>query len=281
MDDKNVLFRFTVPNDFNNEEQGTTSYVIKQPTRSMYDQAELFYHKEKAKLVRDNFLTRNEVIKRIGEEDFYKDFSAKQRELNVLDNKGQQRTKDEEKRYNEVFQELLNKREHQDYIESVNADLFEGTAESRAGKQTILWWIFFMSYKEGESKDQPFFKGETFEEKMQTYYNPEELETTIHNATALRRFLHLITRWFYGLASTQEEFQSELDEEIEREKREGVIPSPENEAENTSTEQASTEEESNQEVQENQGHQENQQAEENVEQSTKNAASKKKANKKE
>ena len=66
---------------------------------------------------------------------------------------------------------------------------------------------------EGEDKEKPYFEGEDFEEKLQSFYLREESPDE-HYSVMSKKVSTLIAFWFFNQASTREEFE-DLDKKIE------------------------------------------------------------------
>jgi hypothetical protein len=91
-------------------------------------------------------------------------------------------------------------------IETSNQAIFQNTAESYAQERGNLWLIFYQTYIEKDGKYEQFFKGNSFEEKENYYFDLEEKSDPVYIAAKSKLAL------FWGLysagrISTPEEFE--------------------------------------------------------------------------
>jgi len=213
--------------------------AIRKPTRGLFDEAELFYGVKLSEGIKAGLLTRALLAKRFSndggifsetdKEEYTKLYVA----LFDLQHKFQKASlKDEAKRSEEEkreYRELINgisstKEKLQDY-EFAQASLFDQTAENRARNKTIMWWVLILSLV--QNKDSIYvdiFNGKTFEEKLDSYDFIEEGKEDSWEKKALAKFIYLISFWYTGRASSQEEFEKLLNmissEAIEEDKKE-------------------------------------------------------------
>lgn len=94
-------------------------------------------------------------------------------------------------------------------FEDHKSSVFNETAEMKARNRTLLWFICFLTYIweegiENEIKYQPFFKGSTFQEKLDHYdiilEDGEEWQLAI-----LDRIAMIISFWYSGQVTNSED----------------------------------------------------------------------------
>ena len=69
-----------------------------------------------------------------------------------------------------------------------------------------MWWVLNLAHKK-EGKDfTPFFKGETFEEKIKNYDEIEESDNEFLKKILIR-FAYLITFWYVGKITDEKDFK--------------------------------------------------------------------------
>jgi hypothetical protein len=216
------------------EEVKTTSKVktavpvklaIKKPTRSLFDEAELFYGVRLSEGIKAGLLTRALLAKRFNNDggvlsdeeqkeynDLYVQFFNLQIEFQRLSIKEEaSRTEEEKKEVQNVIEKMNSARERLQKYEMAQANLFEQTAENRARNKTIMWWVLQLSLIQDEDKKlKDLFDGQNYEEKLKKYDEVEEGEFSLEKI-ALQKLLYLISFWYIGRASSQEEFEKLLD----------------------------------------------------------------------
>lgn len=213
--------------------------ALRKPTRSLSDEAEVYYSALVGKGIQAGLLSRALLAKRFSNdggilsepdkakysETFY-EYEEKLREQTHLSAK-LSLSEEEQERLKEITKSIgLLQRELQDF-EINQMSLFDITAESRARTKTIFWWLLNLTYilkKENDNpKDhewEPLFKGDTLEEKMDEYDRINESEDFSETERdfyfrIIRRAMAAIAYWFYGKASTQADFET-LETEIEK-----------------------------------------------------------------
>lgn len=197
---------------------------IKKPTRSLFDEAELFYGVKLSEGIKAGLLTRALLAKRFNNDggvlsdeeqkeynNLYNNFFNLQSEFQKLSMKEEALRNNEEKEaLQKVINEMNDARDLLQKYEMAQANLFEQTAENRARNKTIMWWVLQLSLIEGEDKKLKELFGEgSYEEKLKRYDEIEESEFNIEKI-ALQKLLYLISFWYIGRAATEEEFSKLL-----------------------------------------------------------------------
>jgi len=198
---------------------------IKKPTRSLFDEAELFYGVRLSEGIRAGLLTRALLAKRFNNDggvlseeeqkeynDLYNNFFNLQTDFQRLSLKQESlRTEEEKKDLAAIIEKMTEAREMIQKYEMAQANLFEQTAENRARNKTIMWWVLQLSLIEGDDKKLKELFGEgSYDDKLKKYDEVEESELGIEKI-ALQKLLYLISFWYIGRAATQEEFSKLLD----------------------------------------------------------------------
>ena len=199
--------------------------AIKKPTRSLFDEAELFYGVRLSEGIKAGLLTRALLAKRFNNDggvlseeeqkeynDLYNDFLNSQVDFQKLSLKQESlRTEEEKNELAKIIQKMTETREMIQKYEMAQANLFEQTAENRARNKTIMWWVLQLSLIEGEDKKlKELFEEGTYEDKLKKYDEIEESELGLEKI-ALQKLLYLISFWYIGRAASQEEFSKLLD----------------------------------------------------------------------
>ena len=228
-------------------------FFLKRPTRSMYDEAELFYGVRLAEGVKAGLLNHALLAKRynndggIFSEDQIDDFSTTyfdllhdQTDYQQLAIKGEERSKEEEERFIELEKKMsLSRRKLQAY-EADKASLFDQTAETRARNKTVFWWVLSISYEEAEDGEvSPVFGTGSFEEMLARYDELEESDDPYFEEL-LHKLVYYISFWYAGRAASKEDFDAltqesmmgenlDLEEELQKATEEQPEEQPEEE----------------------------------------------------
>ena len=203
---------------------------LKKPSRSMFDEAELYYGVQLSEGIKAGLLTRALLAKRFSNDggimsdtdkkdyaDLYLKLFENQNEIQRLSAvKKEERTPEEVAKLESATQEDgLIKKEIQDF-EMAQASLFDQTAENRARNKTILWWVLSISYLEdGDGNATPFFSGDSLTEKLASYDLIEE-EGTEFQEQVIKKLIYYVSYWYVSSAQTPEEFR-ELVEALKEE----------------------------------------------------------------
>ena len=248
-----ILNEFTIPKEEdvqetetstneNGEEVSTTktvkksvdkTFVVKKPSRALYDEAELFYGVKLAEGIKAGLLTRALLAKRFNNDGgilsdpekekfskLYMSLFDKQARVTDIENKPKRdRTKEEEIELELILEELSASREQIQEFEMSQASLFDQTAENRARNKTILWWVLNLAYqKEGDDYTE-VFRGEDNDARLAHYDRYEEMEDDFIDEM-LKRFSYVVSFWFITKADTKEELDILLKTSEEQDKEE-------------------------------------------------------------
>lgn len=222
------------------------TFAIRKPTRSLYDEGELFYGVRLAEGVKAGLLTRQMLNKRYLndggskselEEDYekvvYNIILDNQLKFQELENK-KDRTPEEDKELEEIKTRIVYAQRQAQKYEAGQSSLFDQTAENRARNKTITWWALQLCYRKLINKDkesgaeetvfEPFFGSGSYEDKLAAYDALEEKAEEDFDMQVLKRFLYLISFWYVGRATRFDDFlkleeslkeEAKNDEEIE------------------------------------------------------------------
>jgi len=241
-------------------------FFLRRPTRSMFDEAELFYAVALSEGIKAGLLTRALLLKRFNNDggilstdqqealnELYTEILEKQQEFQRLSLKTKsERSEAEQKKYKETLTFLHEARKQIQDFESAQAALYDQTAENRARNKSILWWILFLSYKEEGEKETPMFPGEDHNAKLAEYDKIEEVDDEFL-MTVISKFSYYISFWYVSKANTPEEFKEllQLTEQTDQSVDQMLEEEAEEEA-RSAKEAAIEQEELEKEVEENQ-----------------------------
>tara|TARA_R100000005_G_scaffold84303_1_gene52385 strand:+ start:257 stop:1048 length:792 start_codon:yes stop_codon:yes gene_type:complete len=199
-------------------------YFLRRPTRTMTDEAELYYGVKLAEGIKAGLLTRALLEKRFDndggtrndkENEQYKETLATLEKLHkeqskILNVQDKKRTAAQKKRLKEIEEEMKPARRTLRDIQLMEDGLYEETAESRARNKVILWWMLNLAYADKDGKEVPFFGEGTFEQKLDRYDEIDEGED-VHELVVARKIAYYVSFWFVGRPNTQKEFQEMID----------------------------------------------------------------------
>lgn len=195
---------------------------IRKPSRSLYDEAELYYGVRLSEGIKAGLLTRALLAKRFlndggilseQEKDKYTNLISRLSEIQMELNQESRKDKKEQdsKKINELNEESEKIRADLVDLEMGQSALFDQTAENRARNKVILWWILNLShFEDEEGKQVPVFSGESFEEKLNSYDEIDEKDERFFNEV-VRKLMYYISFWYVGRAQSEEDFKK-LDE---------------------------------------------------------------------
>ena len=103
-------------------------------------------------------------------------------------------------------------------LETNYSSLFNHTADSKAQNKAIMWYLVNLtSIKKDDDDDtmlEPLFKGDSFDEKRDYYYDLEEDgQDEIFNLVN-NKLTTLLSFWYFSTSATKEDFEK-LESDIE------------------------------------------------------------------
>ena len=203
-------------------------FFLRRPTRSMTDEAELYYGVKLAEGIKAGLLTRAMLEKRFendggtrsdDENEQYKEivtklqnFHKEQSKILGIDEK--KRTSAQKKKLKELDAEIKPSRRALRDLQLDEDSLYEETAESRARNKVILWWMLNLAYEEKDGKEIQFFGEGDLEKKLERYDEIDEGDD-IFDIIVARKLAYYVSFWFVGRPNSQEEFQNMIDLALE------------------------------------------------------------------
>jgi hypothetical protein len=204
--------------------------IIRQPGRREMEEADMEYSIEMSKCIKNGILTKAMLAKQYSDtgglmtEEDAKFLDRQYGQLADLQNKftklstKQKRTKVDEDKISQITEDLASTRKVIIDLETNYSSLFNHTADSKAQNKAIMWYLVnLVSIKKDEDEDEmlePLFKGETFDEKRDYYYDlEEEGEDEIFNLVN-NKLTTLLSFWYFSTSATKEDFER-LENDIE------------------------------------------------------------------
>jgi len=201
---------------------------LKRPSRRELEDAELEYSVEMSRCVKRGILTKAMLYKKYSDtggvwsEDDAKDYGKLYREIFDIQNEYarletvEKKTEKQEKKLEDLKNRLAETKRQIVEAESAMQTLFDHTADIKAQNRLLLWYTLMLTHIQGEEEDDPitYFKGESFEEKMEDFYLKED-ELSDFYVTLVKKVSTIFAFWFFNQASTPEEF-NKLIEDVEK-----------------------------------------------------------------
>ena len=201
------------------EENVPHKYFIRRPSRTMLDDAELYYGVQLAEGIRAGMITRPLLSKRYSNDggimndiqqkaltetsEKIKKLYEEQEKIIVIDEK--KRTAAQKKKLKQLEKEA---EPHLDILKRYNMaeeSIYEDTAESRARNKTILWWMLNLSYEDVNGAESPFYGEGGIDDKLEKYDEIDESQDPFLTQVA-GEFMYNVSLWYFAKPKDQEEF---------------------------------------------------------------------------
>jgi len=189
-------------------------FVIKKPTRRIINEAEAQYAIELSNNIKKGIVTKNMMVKKYADtggaltEDETKDMVRKLQRSNELANKIQllSVTEKDNKEILELESELLVLRKELVDIEVSLQGVYEHTADARAERSMLLWYVVQLCKKLKGDEEIDFFKGVLLEDQIEDLYEKDEGGSK-QEQEALAIFMAATSYWFYNSDANQEDIE--------------------------------------------------------------------------
>jgi hypothetical protein len=200
--------------------------LLRKPTRSLFDDAELFYGVKLAEGIKAGLLTRALLAKRFSndggvlsedDKDRYAELYLKLYEVQLdaerlSSTPEKKRSKSDQEKLDNLLEDSSDLRRQLTDFEMAQSSLFEQTAENRARNKTILWWVLHLSHLEDDDGNvTAVFEGKDFEDRLDSYDVIESSEDEF-DETLLQKLIYYVSFWYVGRVTSQEEFEKLLED---------------------------------------------------------------------
>lgn len=201
-------------------------FCILRPTRRLYDSAEIFMAKMVSDYIKEGLMPITLVAKRFGNDggaltkeqaDYVAELQTRldsqhQKLVNLKLGDGEKdvapseaEVKPEDKPAtmedrSKILVEMMNIQAEIDRLRDSYLSLYENTAEMKARKKTIEWWITQLSYHGGDVPVE-FFTEDSFEKRYQKYVEIFDGDDEFLRRT-LNKFTFLVGTWFANANSS-------------------------------------------------------------------------------
>jgi len=209
-----------------------TRIVIKRPTRRQVEKADLQYTVKLSELMKLGVLTRAMVTKKYADtggvltEDEakyltsrYKRLSEIQKDFVNLSIRAENLSDEKKADLTKVTEEINGIRREIAEIESNYSFIFQHTSDMKATNHVILWYSLMLAFTEeqvegGQPTWTPFFKGDSYEEKLEDYYKREEDSDSLY-LQVRQKLAYFVSFWYNGAIASKEDFVK-LEKEIDQ-----------------------------------------------------------------
>lgn len=213
------------------EENVVRNFFLKKPTRSMFDEAELYFGVKLSEGIKAGMLTRAMLAKRFDNDGgvlsdadkeqysglYFTLFEVQNQLTRLQLIPKNERSEQEQQEYNESVRAMIGLKAEIQEFETAQASFFDQTAENRARNKTITWWVLNLAHETTDSGDElPFFGQGPVDDKLATYDEIEENGDEFQDSV-VKNFSYYTSFWYVGRAKTQEEFDqlSSMEESTE------------------------------------------------------------------
>lgn len=192
-------------------------FAIEKPTRKLADKAELFYSVQLSKAIKAGIVTKAMLVKKYADnggalsEEETTELLKKMRDIQELENEYKlvatsededkaEKLKSIEKNIAVLRRDLIN-------LESSLQSVYEHTADAKAERDTLIWYVIQLSKivdEEGNRVD--FFSGLNYEEQLEDFYNKYESDD-LFDVEAAATLSRAVGFWFYSQDASQDDIE--------------------------------------------------------------------------
>ena len=206
------------------KESAPYSFVIKQPTRRQMEEADMEYSIEMSRCVKDGILTKAMLLNKYSDTGGIMSESEAKALAEMYGRLGQLQTEftswkisDKNKfsdKQKETVEEMAQLRRDIAKTETNFSALLNHTADSKAQTKVISWYLLSLTNLENEKGElEPYFKGDTFDDKLNYLYDLEEDEDPLLDLV-YDKLTAFVSFWYFSVSATKEDFEN-LEKDIE------------------------------------------------------------------
>jgi hypothetical protein len=205
--------------------------IVKDPTRRELEEADMEYSIEMSRCVKKGILTKAMLAKKYSDtggllsendatrlvelygelaeiEGEYTQKTLKNRDLKKL-------PRETRAIMNKLAAKVAITRRDIVTLESSYQNLFNHTADTKAQNRIILWYITHLTYYKCDDLDVKeaveMFKGETFEDKVDSYYAKDEEENSLFQLVA-GKLASILSFWYFSNQPDKKDFDKIINE---------------------------------------------------------------------
>jgi hypothetical protein len=186
--------------------------IINKPTRRMIDAAEEYYAIQVSQNIKKGIVTKAMLQKKYADtggsltDDESRDMIKAVQKSNELSNEIQMlvATKGDKNKIEELENELLTLRKHLVELESSLQGIYQNTADARAERATLLWYVVNLTQVQNKEKEiSNFFDGVLLEDKLENLYEKDESGDEFFE-NALDKIMKIVSYWHYTGDTSEE-----------------------------------------------------------------------------
>ena len=210
------------------EKEIPVKFVLKDPSRRELEEADMEYSIEMSRCIKKGVLTKAMLAKKysdtgglLSESDANKlvDLYAELADLEGDYTKKTLTNRDLKKlpkKVKDQIDQLAAKvaicRRDIVTLESSYQTLFSHTADTKAQNRIILWYLTHLTYTQKDDGEPiEYFEGDTFDSKVDSYYQKDEGEDSLFSAVS-GKLTSILSYWYFSNSPTKEDFDKILDD---------------------------------------------------------------------
>lgn len=212
-----------------------TKFAILKPGRKLADAGEIFLAKMVSFYIKEGIMPISLVAKRFGNDggvltesesknlvELNENLEKNQKALLELNNEKGELPVESTAKQTDILMEMLKIQTEIDRVKNAYFAIYDNTAEMKARKKTIEWWILTLAMKENSKGEyENYFKDKTFEDSYMKYINILDGED-VFEKDVCNKFTYLISSWINSDQLLTPELFKSLDENFEEKVKESV-----------------------------------------------------------
>ena len=179
-------------------------FLVKKPSRRLVDESEVFYSVELSKCIKQGIVTKAMLQKKYADtggsltEDQSKELIRSVKRSNELTAEYQllKSVKGKEEEAKKVEGEILDLRKRMIDLESTIQTEYQFTADSRAERNLILWYIINLTRVVEDKEEKIYFEGIDYEEQLEDLYTKDESDG--FDSEVLDKLYKIVSYWYYN-----------------------------------------------------------------------------------
>ena len=190
-------------------------FIIKKPTRRLADEAEIYYSVRLSKAIKMGIVTKALLIKKYADnggalsEEESKELLKSLKKLNDLENEFKllkaTEKKEDASRIKELELEISSLKREMIQMESALQSVYQHTADAKAERETLLWYVVNLTKLEKENGDEiDWFEGMDDDDKIDDFYEKFDSEEGF-DFDVVSKVSKVVGFWFYAQDSSKEQ----------------------------------------------------------------------------
>lgn len=188
-------------------------FLIKKPSRRELEEADTEFSIAMSQSVKKGILTKAMLAKKYADSggaltesdanellDNYKKLNQFEQDLTKMGIQGyDEKDPEVQEKLKKLNSDMVEVRKKIIDLESNYQTLFTHTADIKAQQTIVLWYVLFLTYFKTNEEDKPkiYFQGETFQQKLDNYYEKDEASDEIFNKVA-DKITTIISYWYFS-----------------------------------------------------------------------------------